>query len=149
MQVAKGGEFSMEQQILDAPKTGVLIKGATLTSAELATSELKEPAKDALGVAEATRGLGTELPHEAIRFLESARVRKLATLLASLLIYAGLVVGYFLLVLKHLGDILVRAFHESLLVYAPLALVLIIVQGAVLEHVTSLIAEWLGLRNME
>jgi len=149
MQAAKGGEFSMEQQIVDGPKTGVLIKSATLTGAELAPGKLKEPAKDALGVAEATKGLGTELPHQATRFLESARVRKLTAFLASLLIYAGLVVGYFLLVLKHLGDILVRAFHESLWVYALLALVLIVVQGAVLEHVTSLIAEWLGLRNME
>ena len=139
----------MEQQIVDGPKTGVLIKSATLTAAELAPGELKEPAKDALGVAEATKRLGTELPREATRFLESPRFRRLIGFLATLVIYAGLVVGYFLLVLKHLGDILVRAFHESLLVYALLALGLIVVQGAVLEHVTSLIAEWLGLSNME
>lgn len=139
----------MEQQIVDAARRSMPIKDATLVGVEVVPSELKEMTKGALGVAEATKGLGTELPYEATRLLESARLRELTAFLASLLIYAGLVVGYFLLVLKHLGDILVRAFHESLLVYAPLALVLIVVQGAVLEHVTSLIAEWLGLRNME
>ncbi len=139
----------MEQQIVDAPRRSMPIKDATLAGVEVVPSELKELTKEALGVAEATKGLGTELPREAPRFLESARLRQLAAFLATLLIYAGLVVGYFLLVLKHLGDILVRAFQESLLVYALFALALIVVQGAVLEHVTSLIAEWLGLRNME
>lgn len=65
------------------------------------------------------------------------------------LVYAVLVLAYFLLVLRFLGQPLARLFSSNLLLYAILALVLIVVQGVVLEAVTSFIMSLLGLDKLE
>jgi hypothetical protein len=57
--------------------------------------------------------------------------------LLEILIYAGLVAAYFYLVLVYLGEWLGQLYHDNRRVYAFLALALIIVQGVVLEIVTS------------
>ena len=56
-----------------------------------------------------------------------------------LLIYAGLVVAYYFLVLHLLGDWLQRLFEQERKLYAVTALVLIICQGLILEVLTRLL----------
>lgn len=65
------------------------------------------------------------------------------------LVYAVLVLGYFMLVLRFLGEPLARLFSSNLLVYAIVALLLIVIQGVVLEAVTSFIMSLLGLDEVE
>ena len=72
----------------------------------------------------------------------SRRIRETISLRAyaiELLIYAGLVLGYFYLVLLILGDWLVGLFQGNLSVYAVVALGLIVGQGILLEMVTSIL----------
>jgi hypothetical protein len=52
------------------------------------------------------------------------------------LIYTGLVVGYFFLVLHFLGDWLNHLFRQERKIYAIVALALIVAQGLVLEGLT-------------
>ncbi len=66
-----------------------------------------------------------------------------------LLIYAVLVVAYFFLVLRLLGDPLQRLFESHLVVYAFVSLALIVAQGVVLEAVTSFVIGLLGLDKYE
>jgi len=66
-----------------------------------------------------------------------------------LVVYGVLVVGYFLLVLQSLGDWLTALYETNLAVYAVLALVLIVVQGVLLEKVTTFLVETLGLERLE
>ena len=56
-----------------------------------------------------------------------------------LLIYAGLVVAYYFLVLHLLGDWLQRLFEHERELYAVTALILIICQGLILEVLTRLL----------
>jgi hypothetical protein len=65
------------------------------------------------------------------------------------LVYALLVLAYFLLVLRFLGQPLARLFSNNLLLYAIVALLLIVAQGVVLEAVTSFIMRVLGLDQVE
>jgi hypothetical protein len=65
------------------------------------------------------------------------------------LVYAALVVGYFYLVLRILGEPLKKLFSEHLPLYAFLALALIVVQGVVLEFVTSFLLSRLGLERLK
>jgi hypothetical protein len=65
------------------------------------------------------------------------------------LVYAVLVFGYFMLVLRFLGEPLARLFSRNLLLYAIVALLLIVIQGVVLEAVTSFIMSLLGLDQLE
>jgi hypothetical protein len=65
------------------------------------------------------------------------------------LIYTALVVGYFLLVLRLLGEPLKKLFTDHLILYACAALALIVVQGAVLEFITSFLISRLGLDRLE
>ncbi len=60
----------------------------------------------------------------------------LRSFLIELLVYSALVCGYFLLVLRFLGGWLARLFHEEERVYAAVALLLIVLQGVVLEILT-------------
>jgi len=69
--------------------------------------------------------------------------------LLELLLYAALVVIYFILVLRWLGEPLLQMFHENLQLYAVVALVLIIVQGVALDAITSFLVERLGLERLE
>ena len=57
--------------------------------------------------------------------------------LAKLAIYAVFVVGYFFLVLHFLGDWVKQVFDENKTLYAIAALTLIIMQGVLLEILTS------------
>ena len=63
------------------------------------------------------------------------------------LIYTALVVGYFVLVLRLLGEPLRKLFTDHLTLYAFAALALIVVQGVVLEFLTSFLVSRLGLEG--
>jgi cytochrome c biogenesis protein CcdA len=60
------------------------------------------------------------------------------------LIYTGLLIGYFLLVLHFLGNWLNHLFHQERSVYAIVALALIIFQGLVLERLTHFLVFLVG-----
>jgi len=82
--------------------------------------------------------------------LGSRRVRTLIRNFAvEVLIYALLVVGYFVLVLRLLGEPLKKLFMDNLTLYAFAALALIVVQGAMLELLTSFLVSRLGLERLE
>ena len=66
-----------------------------------------------------------------------------------IVIYAVLVVGYFFLVLRLIGEPLVKLFNSNLTLYAIVALVLIVAQGVLLEAITSFLIDRLGLENPE
>ena len=66
-----------------------------------------------------------------------------------LVVYGVLVVGYFLLVLQSLGEWLTNLYETNLRVYAVIAVVLIVVQGVLLEKVTTFLIERLGLERLE
>jgi hypothetical protein len=66
-----------------------------------------------------------------------------------LIIYALLVVGYFYLVLRLLGEPLKTLFDESLLLYALVALALIVAQSVLLEAITSFLLARLNLERLE
>ena len=78
---------------------------------------------------------------------------KLRTLIRNfaieLILYGALVVGYFVIVLRWLGEPLVELFTGNLILYAAAALVLIVIQGVLLESVTSFLVEQLGLERLE
>jgi hypothetical protein len=64
-------------------------------------------------------------------------------------IYGALVVVYFFLILRFLAEPLANLFEENLVVYAFVALGLIVAQGALLEFVTSFLLDRLGLDRLE
>ena len=66
-----------------------------------------------------------------------------------LVLYAVLVVVYFMVVLRVLGEPLFELYHERPVFYAGIALLLILAQGVALEYVTSLLIRLLGLERME
>lgn len=66
-----------------------------------------------------------------------------------LVLYAILVVAYFLIVLRVLGGPLFELYDERPVIYAGLALLLILAQGVALEYVTSLLIRMLGLERLE
>jgi len=75
--------------------------------------------------------------------------RMIGSFVIELLVYALLVVAYFMVVLRLLGDPLDRLYSSNLVLYAFLALALIVVQAVVLEMVTSFIMGLLGLDQVE
>ena len=82
--------------------------------------------------------------------MKSPAIRKMIVSFAiELVIYAVLVIGYFLVVLRILGEPLNVLYKRNLGLYAFLALVLIVVQAVVLESVTSFIMGLLGLDKLE
>lgn len=64
-------------------------------------------------------------------------------------IYAVLVIIYFFLVLRFLGDILMELFTARPVLYAFLGLFLILAQGVLLERITSFLMERLNLIRTE
>jgi hypothetical protein len=64
-----------------------------------------------------------------------------AMLLAEVVVYAILLVIYFLVVLRFLGDPLNRLFQSNLTLYAIVALGLILAQGVLLDFVTSFLVQ--------
>lgn len=82
--------------------------------------------------------------------MSNPRLRALVRNFAiEVLIYAALVVGYFVLILRLLGEPLKKLFMGNLTLYAVAALALIVVQGAVLELLTSFLVGRLGLERLE
>jgi hypothetical protein len=69
--------------------------------------------------------------------------------LFELILYGALVVGYFLLALRYLNDFLTRIFQENLLLYAFLALLLIVIQGVFLDSLTSFLLNKIKLERLE
>jgi hypothetical protein len=64
-----------------------------------------------------------------------------------LFVYGVLLIIYFYTVLSFLGDILTRLYVNNLVIYAVLALVLIIAQGVLLESLTSFLIKLLRLEK--
>jgi hypothetical protein len=65
------------------------------------------------------------------------------------LIYTALVIGYFVLGLRLVGEPLKKLFTDHLTLYAFAALALIVVQGVVLEFLTSFLVSRLRLERLE
>ena len=66
-----------------------------------------------------------------------------------LILYAVLLVLYFLIVLRVLGEPLLGLYQNRPVVYAGAALILIVAQGVALEYLTSLLIRLLGLERLE
>jgi uncharacterized membrane protein len=66
-----------------------------------------------------------------------------------LIIYGLLVIGYFYLVLRLLGEPLKQLFDDNLLLYALVALALIVAQSVLLEAITSFLLARLKLERLE
>jgi hypothetical protein len=66
-------------------------------------------------------------------------------LLIEIIIYSALIFGYYLLVLRWLGDWLMSIFHSNLVLYAATGLGLIVVQAALLDIVTSFLMNYIKL----
>lgn len=66
-----------------------------------------------------------------------------------LVLYGALMVIYFVIVLRWLGEPLVSLFLENPTLYAPIGLALILLQGVALEAVTSFLVARLGLERLE
>lgn len=82
--------------------------------------------------------------------MKNPKVRKLIrNFIIELIIYAALVVAYFYLALRLLGNPLKRLFTDNLILYAAVALILIVAQGVLLEAITSFIIRQLGLEQLE
>ena len=69
--------------------------------------------------------------------------------LIELFLYGFLVVVYFLLALRYLNHILTELFQSNLVGYAFLALFLIVVQGVLLDSLTSYLLKKLKLERLE
>jgi hypothetical protein len=82
--------------------------------------------------------------------MDKSKLRRLIiNFIIELIIYGILVVAYFYLVLRYLGVFLNDLYHNNLLVYAILGLILIVVQAVVLEAVTSFLVDRLRLERLE
>jgi len=66
-------------------------------------------------------------------------------LLIEIIIYSALIFGYYLLVLRYLGDWLLALFQSNLILYAVTGLSLIIVQAVFLGIVTSFLMKYIKL----
>ena len=68
--------------------------------------------------------------------------------LVEILVYGVLLVVYFFVALRYLSDPLTQLFGSDLVAYAFIGLGLIVVQAVVLEFVTSLLFDFLGLHRL-
>ena len=62
-----------------------------------------------------------------------------------LIIYGGLVTFYYLLVLRSLSTPLVMLYNRYIVLYAVIALILIVIQGVALESITNFLLSKIGL----
>ncbi len=69
--------------------------------------------------------------------------------LIELVVYGLLVLIYFLVVLRFLGDFLANLFENNLVVYAVVGLLLILTQGVLLDWVTSFLLDQIKLERLE
>ena len=75
--------------------------------------------------------------------------RILLRFLAELTVYGLLLLVYFLLVLRFLGDPLSRMSRDNLWLYAFLGLGLVVAQAVLLDVITSFLVEQLGLERLQ
>lgn len=75
--------------------------------------------------------------------------RLLRNLILEVIVYSFLLLMYFLIVLRFLGEPLNELFHQNLVVYAGATLFLIVAQSVVLDFVTSFFVERLDLDKSE
>ena len=73
--------------------------------------------------------------------METRFRRIIQVFVVELAIYTFLVIIYFLLVLRLLGGFLMDIFTEDIVLYTFLALGLIIMQGVLLEYITSFLMD--------
>jgi hypothetical protein len=66
-------------------------------------------------------------------------------LLAEIIIYSILIMGYYLLVLRWLGDWLMTMFNTSLVYYSLIGLGMIFIQAVLLDFVTSYMMKYIKL----
>ncbi|MCJ7717705.1 MAG: hypothetical protein MUO54_14460 [Anaerolineales bacterium] len=66
-------------------------------------------------------------------------------LLIEIVIYGILIFGYYMIVLRFMADWLMSIFQSNLTLYAVIGLILIVVQAALLDFVTSLILKYIKL----
>ena len=66
-----------------------------------------------------------------------------------LIVYSILVVAYFVVALRLLGEWLARLFHSNLVTYALISLGLIVAQGVLLDVITSFLLDRLNLSRLE
>jgi hypothetical protein len=66
-----------------------------------------------------------------------------------LIVYSILVVAYFVVALRLLGEWLARLFHSNLVTYALISLGLIVAQGVLLDLITSFLLDRLNLSRLE
>lgn len=82
--------------------------------------------------------------------MERSELKLLArNIVIEVLIYSLLVVAYVLLVLRLLGEPLKKLLDNNLILYAFVALALIVAQGAILEIITSFLLDRLRLERLE
>jgi len=75
--------------------------------------------------------------------------RLVLNLIVEFFIYGGLVTIYFLVVLRYLNEPIKTLFYNNLPVYAIVSLILIVLQGVLLERLTFYILDWIGLKRFE
>jgi hypothetical protein len=75
--------------------------------------------------------------------------RLVLNLIIEFIIYGGLVTLYFLVVLRYLYEPINNLFDNNLLVYAIVSLLLIVLQGVLLERLAFYILDWIGLKRFE
>ena len=82
--------------------------------------------------------------------MDKSKIRTLIiNFIIEMVIYGILVIAYFYLVLRYMGVFLNDLYHNNLVVYAILGLILIVAQAVVLEAVTSFLIDRLRLERLE
>ncbi len=75
--------------------------------------------------------------------------RLLRNLVLEVIVYSILLLVYFLIVLRYLGEPLNELFHQSLVVYAGATLLLIVAQSVALDFITSFLVARLDIDKSE
>jgi hypothetical protein len=101
-----------------------------------------------LPAARACRGFRGVFECEEGSALTDAKIL-IRNFIIELIIYGLLVLGYFFLVLRLLGEPLKEMFDTNLVLYAFVALGLILAQSVLLEAVTTFLVGRLGLERLE
>ena len=75
--------------------------------------------------------------------------RLVINLIIEFIIYGGLVTLYFLVILRYLNEPIKNLFDNNLPVYAIVSLILIGLQGVLLERLTFYVLDWVGMKRFE
>ncbi len=65
-----------------------------------------------------------------------------------LVVYGGIIAIYFYVALQYLGEPLAKLYADNLTLYAVIGLSLIIIQAIILEFVTSVLFDFLGINRL-